>query len=148
MLSFFLICVASAANLRSMQLLYDLQPSSESSSSTDMCDQIPEGKVTLPEDDSVHDRLQEWWYWFCILEDETGMKFEFLGLIMTLYTAETPILHPTAIFYIDGKATYQYSSTIGDPTKVENGYSFDQPPIKVVGGNGYDQLYASAGEYA
>lgn len=139
--------MASATNLRSMQLLSDAQVSSESSSSTNMCDKTPEGKVKLPEDDSVHDRLQEWWYWICNFEDETGMKFEFLGLFMTFYTAGTPILRSNSIFYIDDKVTYQIGTIVGDPTKVENGYSFDHGHTKVVGGDGYDQFYGSAGEY-
>lgn len=112
-----------------------------------MCDKIPEGKVKLPEDDSVHEGLQEWWYWMSNFEDENGVKFEFLGLFMTFFSAGTPILHSNSVFYIDGKLSYQMNTVIGDLIKVENGYSFDHEYTKVKGGNGNDEFYATDGQY-
>lgn len=159
MFAFLLVCMAGATSLRTKQLIYEESNSGTSvyseadsgssadSESTSQCDKVPEGEVVLPQDDSVHDKINEWWYWVCNFEDENGVKFEFLGDFVKFYSAGTPMMRGNSIFYIDGKTVYEVSTIFGELNKVDNGYEFDHGHIKASGGNGQDEIYATAGDY-
>ena len=115
--------------------------------SANMCDKVPEGTVSLPKDDSLHEGVIEWWFSFGHLEDEQCRKIDYVSIVPKFFASGIPFTLAESGIYIDGKMHYEITTHFTQPEKVENGYKFDFGHVKLEGGDGYETAHLEAGDY-
>lgn len=118
----------------------------------DVCDQTPEGLVSLPADDAVHDAIVEWWYWTGHLSDDAGNRYGFEEVFFLFaFGGETRhLMGNTALTDVSAQAfAYDAEYETGyTPNVLLDGFSFSQAGWSAEGGDGHDSLAGSAGEYS
>jgi predicted secreted hydrolase len=120
----------------------------DAKNTTNLCDQIPEGFIKLPEDDSVHENMTEWWFGFGNLQDDQGRNIDYVFVIPKFFVSGNPFLLGESGIYIDGDLDYKISTHRTPIPKIENGYDFDLGHVRLEGGNGTDAIYLRAGSYS
>ncbi len=114
------------------------------------CEPPDDAQITLPADDTVHDEAIEWWYWTGHLRDDDGAAFGFQLTFFLFGASETRgALVNTAVTDVEGEAFhYDADWQFLEPTRLEDGFSFDQGPGRATGGDGSDTLGLDAGPYS
>lgn len=127
-------------------------PDDSGSVPSDACAQTPEGLVSLPSDDAVHDAIVEWWYWTGHLTDDAGGRYGFEQVFFLFaFGGDTRHLMGNVALTDVGGQTFAYDAdyeTGYTPEAVTDGFSFTQGPWSAAGGDGHDALVGSAGDYA
>jgi predicted secreted hydrolase len=111
----------------------------------DVCGLVPEGRVSLPADDAVHDAEIEWWYWTGHLEDDHQRWYGFEEVFFLFaYHGAKLMLAQTAVTDIDA-ATFHYDAQFGQGTvgDVQDGFSLEINGWSAVGGDGEDTLHGA-----
>jgi predicted secreted hydrolase len=114
---------------------------------TSTCDQVPEGFVDLPKDDSLHEGVIEWWFSFGHLIDERGRNIDYVYVVPKFFASGIPFLIAESGIFIDDKLEYEITTHFTQPEKVENGFKFDFGHVKLEGGDGYETIHLKAGDY-
>ncbi len=115
----------------------------DTAASSDLCDQVPEGAVVLPDDDAPHDAPWEWWYWTGHLQDGEGRwyGFEHVFFILEAYGMTGLMVHH-AITDIDaGDFSYDVAFSLYDGVAPAEGFSFSLGNFSAEGGGGQDWLH-------
>jgi predicted secreted hydrolase len=114
------------------------------------CGLIPEGRVTLPGDEALHDEPIEWWYWTGHLRTEDGRWFGFeLVFFVVQEGIVTAMMAHHAITDMAAQ-TFQYDTEydLREPAEVPNGFDFALGSLTATGGGGRDELHATVDDYA
>jgi predicted secreted hydrolase len=121
----------------------------DTAAAADACDTVPEGRVTLPADDGVHDEPVEWWYWTGHLQNDAGGWYGFEDVFF-LFTQGDARFELANVAVTDvSNQTFAYDAKFGvwDGQTPDEGFAFAMDDWSATGGDGEDTLSYTVGGY-
>ena len=107
------------------------------------CSEAPEGEVSLPLDEGVHDEDIEWWYWTGHLQAEDGRWFGFEQVFFLIQNGDMTftMAHHAITDATNQKFNYDVKFGMWDGVTAERGFAFTQGPLSAHGYEGIDVLH-------
>ena len=115
-----------------------------------ICHLLPEGQVSLPDDEAAHDEDLEWWYYTGHLQDDIGNWYGFEHVFFLFkYSNVTALMAHHALTDVSAQTfeyDVQYEVYTGEPA--EMGFNFLLGDHGITGGGGTDALFGMTENYA
>lgn len=125
-------------------------PAADTSPAYTCAAEVPEGRVSLPEDEQPTGASTEWWYWTGHLQDEAGRWYGFEQVFFLFkYGRTTYEMVHSAVVDVDADVfTFDEAYEPWDGGVPEEGFAFSLGDWSAAGGGGHDVLEAEVGDYA